>query len=209
MNIYLDCDGVLLDWEAGFRTWAIRRLRRPLIAQPKSWDLSQWLGVTPDEAKAMIHEFNHGPEFGLLTPIAWAAEAVAALAGNGYQIHVITSCSRSAEVVMRRAENLHRYFPNKIDTVTCLDLGESKAPYLAERGPGIWVEDNYHGALAGHDLGRKTFMLQCPHNEQWLAESVSGIDWHDNWPDLYAQIADFIGERAPASNQQATIGVAQ
>lgn len=188
MNIILDCDGVLLDWESAFRRWAVTKLRRPLPAFPQSWSLASWLKVPGGEAINMIHEFNHGVHFAGLLPIDGAEIATRVLWEMGHTLHVVTSCSRNPDVRKMRSYNLDRYFPGRFSSLTCLNLGESKAETLTGFGPSIWVEDNYHSALHGLEAGHRSFMLRCPHNREWEADSVPEIEWHDDWFSLFESI---------------------
>lgn len=186
--IYLDCDGVLLDWEAAFRVWISCRIPHKITDRPQNWDLSYWLGVSKARAMAWIHEFNHSKDFCKLAPLPGAQEFVKTWHECGSRIEVLTSCSRDPAVVERRKKNLSRVFGEDVfSAVECLDLGESKAPSLMYRRKGIWIEDNYHGAVAGMNLGHKTFMVRCPHNQQWEADSDRRITWVNRISDVSLQ----------------------
>lgn len=190
MKVLLDCDGVLLDWESAFREWVTAKLRRPIAAHPSDWCLSKWLGVTKDEASALVEEFNHGEHFGSLWPVSGAVWAVGGLAEAGFELHVITSCAAKSEVAAQRRQNLAIHFGDVFASVTCLDLGQSKAKALIEHEPGAtWIEDNFTHALTGHALGHRTFVLRYPHNRKHEEGSV-GPTWCDDWADVMARIFD-------------------
>jgi beta-phosphoglucomutase-like phosphatase (HAD superfamily) len=185
--IYFDCDGVLLDWEKSFRFWAQDRLQKEISDRPQSWDLAAWLGVQEHRAKVLIHQFNHSDHFANLAPLPGAVEFLNELRSpqTSYRFEVLSSCSRDPKVIRNRRWNLGNHFgDDTFKVIECLDLGESKELSLAVRRKGVWIEDNYHGALAGHRHGHKTFMIRCPQNQQWETESVPEITWVDHITDL-------------------------
>lgn len=188
MNILLDCDGVLLNWEYEFGVWAQNELGRGLATHANHWDLTKWLGETKEVADDMIRRFNHSSKFGQLKPMPGAVKVLQAYYMAGHELHVISSCSKNPDVVHLRKENLQREFGGIFASVTCLDLGETKAHTLAQHEPGsIWIEDNYNGAAVGHALGHVAMMLRWPHNMQWddgCLGAATEIPWFDNWGEI-------------------------
>lgn len=183
MRVLLDCDGVLLDWEASFREWVAARLRRPIAAQPSHWDLTKWLKVDSEEADKLIRAFNRSEGFGNLAPIYGSQWALSALVEVGAELHVITSCSDLPNVCHARKKNLTAIFGDVFASITCLPLHGSKVKALANHEPGaIWVEDNFTNATVGHHLGHQSFVLRYPHNAH--ADGKPGPTWCDDWPDV-------------------------
>lgn len=183
--IYLDCDGVLLDWERSFREWVQIRLSKEIADRPQSWNLAEWLGVSEMRAQTLIHQFNHSDLFPTLQPVAGAIEFVENLKDYGFRMEVLSSCSRDPVVIRNRRWNLAQHFgESTFSVIECLNLGESKEPSLMVRRKGVWIEDNYPGAMAGHRQGHMTYMVRCPHNQQWEAGSIKEIVWVDNLTDL-------------------------
>lgn len=182
MHFIIDCDDVLLNWIGTFRSWVFQNHGvRPFEAYPSNWDMSGWLGVTPERCRKMIEQFNASPMFGELWPIDGAVEAVAALHARGHRLTVLTSCSSEPMIVNRRRENLRRVFGDALDRIVCLDLGESKRNWLDVLRPGIWIEDNYKNAMHGFEAGHKTFMMRRRHNRDDETTTHRDIAWVDDW----------------------------
>lgn len=183
--LILDCDGVLLNWLAGFSAYASHRLGKPLIADDNpSFDLSIWLGVDDKTVGDMIQAYNcgEGGFFGNLKPLPGAREALAAAHGAGRKISVVTSCSTLPEVVAARETNLHRVFGNIFDDIICLDPAVDKSPTLAAMPKGAWVEDKYENAVTGADLGHDSYVIRYSYNvkKEPLCRHPR-LTWVDGW----------------------------
>jgi hypothetical protein len=188
MNIILDCDDVLLDWVKRFRYFCMsERGLNPAEAGPGSWRMTEWLGVSDDEALVLIKDFNASHHFAFLEPVVGARHAVAQLARN-HSLHVLTACSTDPETVERRELNLLREFGAVFDSIHCIDLGHSKVSALNGFPPGIWIEDNYKHAVSGVEAGHRTFLRRRPHNLSLEAESIPEITWFTEWSEVLAHI---------------------
>lgn len=195
--VIFDCDGVLLDWEAGFRAWVLRHRPATVFASeyPSDWDLSHWIGCTPDESMSLIKGFNQSAYFGSLVSMPGAARTLYELERRGHPLYVVTSCSSDPVTSQRRSMNLSVMFSPRFQRVICLDLGVSKLETLrAFRtvfGECIWVEDNLKNALDGFTAGHRSFFLRRPHNEaQWEIEEkgISPVKPIENLLDLVSLI---------------------
>lgn len=188
-TVLLDCDDVLLNWLEGFAEYCSGQLGREISRRgPDDWVMDKWLGTEPHETIQLIEEFNSSDDFGKLSPVEGAVNALNTLiATNGARVrfHVVTSCSSDWDTVEMRKANLKRYFGPIFDSVHCLDLGTSKATLLHAFEPGIWVEDNLKNALAGVKAGHRVFMRQTSHNHRHRAEAeAAGVVWFEHWNDL-------------------------
>lgn len=187
-TILLDCDDVLLDWVSSFRRFcAVRHGVKFARAEPCDWSMSEWLGVSDDEALLLVKRFNRSSDFEYLMPVEGAAEVVLDLALD-HELHVVTSCSSDAITTAARKRNLMRHFGPVFDSVTCLDLGAPKAPVLAQFDAGVWIEDNYRHAVAGVEAGHRTFMRRRPHNVAQEATSHPEITWFTEWSEVLAHL---------------------
>lgn len=188
-HLLLDCDDVLLDWIGGFRRYSEAVLHRPLDEEgPHDWLMGRWLGVSEEEARAMVADFNNGPLFGALSPVPGAVESVFLARRAGYTVSVITSCSTSDAVQKARHDNLRDHFDGTIQDIHCLDFGVSKLPLLRSYPKGVWVEDNYKHALSGVQAGHTTFLRRRPHNATLESTSHHAIQWVDEWPEIVERI---------------------
>lgn len=195
--VILDCDGVLLDWETGFRNWVLQHRPTTVFTSeyPTDWDLSHWIGCSPDESMALIQAFNRSAFFGILSAMPGAARMLCELDRRGHPLFVLTSCSSDNLTVARRKRNLELIFAARFHRVICLDLGVPKLETLrAFRmifGECIWVEDNLKNALDGFTAGHRSFFLRRPHNEgQWELEKkgLSPVNPIENLSDLVSLI---------------------
>jgi FMN phosphatase YigB (HAD superfamily) len=190
VHFILDCDDVLLDWIRGFRSWLFDTYRiTPTAPAPSSWSLAEWTGVTESRCRELIAEFNASERFGLLNAIPEAVSAVARLKARGHKLTVLTSCSADPAIVGRRRENLNREFYGAFERVICLGLGEPKSMWLAVLRRGIWIEDNYKNALAGHNAGHETIMMRRSHNREDEFASIPHIRWVDDWRSIVSSFA--------------------
>lgn len=187
-TIISDVDDVLLNWLDGFRVFCEDRLEHPISASgPASWDMSGWIGTTPEAVTELIDRFNAGEGgfFARLPAFEDAVEALKHLSDEGYRIHIVTSCSSRPETIAQRTENLHTIFGEIFASIECLDLGISKAPSLARLPRGLWIEDNHTNGLAGADLGHRTYMIRRSHNRGKEAGcDRSDLTWVDHWHDI-------------------------
>lgn len=195
--VIFDCDGVLLDWETGFRNWVLRHRPTTVFTSeyPTDWDLSHWIGCSPDESMTLIRAFNRSAFFGSLSAMPGAARMLYELERQRHPLFVVTSCSSDDLTVARRKRNLEIIFSTPIERIICLDLGVSKLETLRAFqtifGECIWVEDNLKNALDGFTAGHRSFFLRRPHNEaQWELEekSVSPVKPIENLLDLLSLI---------------------
>lgn len=188
MNIILDCDDVLLDWVKRFRYFCMtERGLNPAEAGPGSWKMTDWLGVSDDEALRLIQDFNASHHFAFLDAVDGAQDAVARLART-HDLYVLTACSTDPETVERRKQNLRVVFDDVFSSIWCLDLGASKSQALSQFEPSIWVEDNYKHAVAGVEAGHRTFLRRRPHNLSLEAASIPEITWFTEWSEVVAHI---------------------
>jgi beta-phosphoglucomutase-like phosphatase (HAD superfamily) len=170
--VILDCDGVLLDWETGFREWLEAGTDyRCRSSFPEDWELSKWIGCEPEEAMRLIKTFNSSEAFGELPAMPDAAGLLYHLNRHDHPIYVLTSCSSAPEIRLRREVNLRKRFLVQPQRVICLDLGVSKLETLRAFhtvfGECIWVEDNFKNAVDGYTAGHRSFFLHRPHNHAY------------------------------------------
>lgn len=186
-TILLDCDDVLLNWIAGFRTYASKKLGWEIEGEPTNWDMGCWVGTPSEVATELIREFNDSKAFGQLYAVEGAQEVIAQMHANpDVRLHVITSCSSDAETVQMRRANIEREFGvGTFDSIHCLDLGEPKVKLLRAWAPGaLWVEDNYKNALMGVEAGHIVLMRERPHNAEFRCIKDDRVTWFTHWREV-------------------------
>lgn len=159
-HILTDCDGVLLDWSAGFRPWIEDRLGPPSGSPPRlhpnhagEWVLAHY-PVGGEAMVALIQEFQRSPAFGRLSPYPDAVEHVPALFREGIRLTIVSSPGAYPETLERRVENLRRCFGDVFEPFRHLPAQSSKATELRRHSPTLWLDDHVphvrEGLWAGH-----------------------------------------------------------
>lgn len=195
--IICDCDGVLLNWERGFRWWLQDKGIQTDPKGPTSWNTDEWVG---QPALPLVRQFNASEKFSTLAAMPQAVTTVRWLSKRGHPLFVLTSCSSEAKVVARRRDNLHRFFGPIFGEIVCLDLGETKAGHLERlhktHGPCIWVEDHPGHGLDGHLLGHRVFMKRHLHNRSAETEHCP-LTWVSDWQEIKSHIMGDAHETLP------------
>ena len=199
-HFILDCDDVLLDWQGSFmRFWSAHGITlNP--AGPQTWDLSKWIGSSPEFAAEMVLRFNESDEFGRLEALPGVVSVVRSMRDQGHKVSVVTCCGRERKLRSARILNLWNCFGVStvldsradrehhllmFDSVTFLDLGASKFDTLfqiAIKTPEcVFVDDNFKHAQAGHRSGMKSYCVRRSHNRaDEAANPDSGVMWIDH-----------------------------
>ena len=158
MLTILDCDDVLLDWNAGFRSFLEAKGIYTDPSGPDDWDMDTWVG---QKAFPLIQEFNASEAFSQLDPLPGAVEFVAGLQNP----FILTACSTDPAVVARRRENIKRHF-GRVPSI-CLELGASKKDVLRLFSPGTYFEDNVRHAQDGVAAGHEVVVFERSHNRKY------------------------------------------
>lgn len=191
-----DVDDVALNWIGGFAKHATKILERPILMENyKTWDMKAWLGV--EDPLALVRVFNSSHDFGFLEAFPYALDFYPAAAEAGHPIVAITACADDVESHRLRIANLERVFGPIFADVLFVPLGGDKTPHLraaADRyGLGLWLEDNHKNALAGAEVGHRTYMVRRAHNQ---VQEQTCRDTRLTWVDDLALAAEYLGLRA-------------
>lgn len=182
-TILTDVDGVLLDWASGFDQWMLAQGYQHRPGQEHAYLINErFQGLTYEESKRKIREFNESEQAGQLKPLRDAKEGVHRLAAQGYTFGVITSHSNLAEPCRRREELLFREFGDVFESFHHLGTGDDKDDALLPyKGTGFWwIEDKTENAIAGEKVGLKTILMDHEHNNEDRPENVRrAYDWND------------------------------
>lgn len=190
--VLCDCDGVLLRFiGTPFVKYASAQLGRPLdIADWNDFDLSSWLGITPDETVALIGAFGRTPAFANLEPCKGAQDFIRRVIAAGRDPHIITASPTDSVSIERRHSNTREVFGDAISKINFVGLHESKEAKLRSYPPSIWIEDHFGNAVLGAEIGHRTFLVRDAHNRDKEGQPTpENLTWVD---DLY-QVADLIG----------------
>jgi FMN phosphatase YigB (HAD superfamily) len=188
-TILTDVDGVLFDWSGPFEKWILEnRDYNPSTPLRDHWNVEEWLGITLDETRAMIKEFNAHPDiWPYFEPLPEAVEYVDRLHKEGWSFVAITACATDDWTHANRMSNLRNVFGDAFDGLYCTGLHESKDKFLRRYRPTYWVEDKWAHALNGAELGHQSFIVDYKYNREYSDDRITRVKgWQDIWSHVSA-----------------------
>ena len=194
--ILTDVDGVLLEWENHFTKWMLQKSyfdehgnryfpHKLIPDQQNKYEMAKRFGVTKDEIRKHIREFNRSAWMGTQRPMLESQTWVKLLAAEGWTFIPITSQTSDIPAQQLRKRRLGELYGDKIFTnYLILGTGADKDSALAEfHGTGLyWVEDKPHNALAGLKYGLKPILIDHPYNRDFEHPEVLRVN---NWKDIH------------------------
>lgn len=191
-RLWLDCDGVLLDWLTGFLKYAhkhsIHKHNLPLNAADVAY---MDMGVYYEEPENFLKDlqaFHLHPEFRELNTIA-DVRLLTQLKEKGWELFVITQVEGDLPRA-QRVVNLLNTFGNIFDRIDFTARGESKLKFILDRYPEddiLLVEDNHHtinefeaqAAKEDNKLAITTVCIRTLYNENFI-NRMSVVHNHTN-----------------------------
>lgn len=186
--ILVDCDGVLLDWEAAFDAWMSRHGYQMNPGGESEYLMHRRYPIAQDQGRQLIRTFNESAAIGYLKPLRDAAWYVRRLhEEHGYVFHCITSLSRDPDAQRLREMSLRKTFGKSVfEKIVCLGTGDDKDQALEPyRDSQLWwVEDKPENADIGHQMGLRSILVEHGHN----ADHQCPYPTVKNWREIYAII---------------------
>lgn len=167
-NIYLDCDGVLLDSPAAKAHFFNTKYNCKFNGNqyPSQWDYSG----TGFDLHTATNLFLESAEFEKIPPIEGAQKAVKQLADAGYKIQVVTSISDIEAVKFKRIRNLEHFFGKVFDDVIMFPLGwNNKVSFYRSSPHGTVVDDSIFNIQDALSCNHKAVFITIAHNADWHA----------------------------------------
>ena len=194
--ILTDVDGVLLEWEHHFTKWMLQKTLfdgqgvryhpyRLLPDKQNTYEMAERFGVTKDEIRKHIREFNRSAWMGTQRPMSESQTWVKLLAAEGWTFIPITSQTSDIPAQQLRKRRLGELFGEHIFTnYHILGTGADKDSALAEfHNTGLyWVEDKPHNAVAGLKYGLKPILIDHPYNQDFEHPGILRVS---NWKDIH------------------------
>lgn len=146
------------------------------------YDLETFLNLSRIECEMILRDFSLTSEGGDVQPAEDCAASVVPMlhVRHGYQFLAITACGTDPVFAKRRAGNLLYRFGFSWLDVRTVGLGATKADVLREFPNAVWVEDHFGHAVAGAEMGHRTFLLTRAYNEGRSHPLVTRVaDWHE------------------------------
>ena len=182
-----DVDDCLFAWNDAFMEFANKFYPQyePVIdamAHWKIWD--KFTNVSEEQSEAMLLHFNTSAKQAFMPPKWDSVEYVNKLIDEGWRFIAITSVSDDPDVYKLREMCLDTLFPGGCIELHCLPLHGEKKEYLKQwQGkPYYWIEDKLKNAIAGHELGFKTILMDHPYNQN----APEGITRVNSWEQIYS-----------------------
>jgi hypothetical protein len=172
--IFIDCDGVLLDWITPFLTWKRNEIfygdgyrEGPVTYTPlpvsTSFDISKSLDWWEDSAHFVrdVIRFENTPGFGQLRALALIAK-LEALRNSGFRLFVLTAGGGTIENRLKRVANLTYLFGNVFENIFFLGHKDSKADFIrshqaaCDDPSGLLIDDKLETLNEAADKGIPT-----------------------------------------------------
>jgi hypothetical protein len=194
-HILTDADGVLVNWNTGFVKFMANHGFPQLPDTDGYYGIEQRHGVTREQAKLAIKEFNESEGVAYLDAFADAQEYVGKLANLGFRFTVITSLSSVPKAKDRRTENLVDLYGDIFDEVVCLQQGSRKYDELMRwHHSGLfWIEDHVDQALDGYNVGLRPILIDHPYNANLDSHLFPRVSNDSPWKEIYELVCKDYG----------------
>ena len=191
-EVIFDCDDICFEFAPGFSEYLLKYhgvITRGSL--PSKWDMVEWSGLPQERILEILVEFSTSKYFGELKPIPGAVEGIMQLVDAGYNPVIVTACFKHELTELRRRQNVDAVFgAGTFSRIDFTPMGTSKLAQLSQYEPTIFVEDNYHNALAGIEAGHEVLIRRVPHNLEYRDNSPSEMTWFDSFPEVVSHIFD-------------------
>lgn len=164
--ILTDVDSVLLNYDAGFFTFASKKGFGQLPFDGHA-SYEQKLNTNSETIQQLIEDFSKSIAFANLPVFRDAKEHLALLSSCGYRFIAVTAPGNTEHVVSKRIANLKTHFGDVFDDVICLPVGSSKEQVLSQWAGSkrLWIEDHPEHAVVGSKLGLRTVLIDHEYNK--------------------------------------------
>jgi len=191
--ILTDCDGVILNWNAGFNKWMEFHGYKMLENSSHYYKISKRYGIEKDLSEKLVKEFNNSSDIGFLSAYRDSLYYMDLLyRKHGYKFGVITSLSNYPASQKLRKGNLDKLFGSDMfEFLICLDTGADKDQALAkfQDSECFWIEDSVKNAEVGANMGLRSLLMEHPYNvAEELADGVTRVK---NWSEIYSIIVGY------------------
>jgi hypothetical protein len=183
--ILTDCDGVLLDWESKFQTFAERLGHRFNPTRANVYSIGEQYNLTHEQSLELIERFNRSSDFEHLEPWRDTKPVVQKLAQEGWRFVVITTAGSHPWTHGLRWSNLERVFgENVFNSLHVLPTHGDKGIELVKyKDSGyLWIEDKPSNAELGYKFGLRPLLMSASHNTNSYTGPVPRVN---TWEDIY------------------------
>lgn len=181
-----DIDNCTLDWSGAMLDY-LRDDHSYLDLDPSKYSF----GLSDIHMDQLWRQFNKEDRFERLKPLRDAAEYLPKIADLGYTFIGITSClpdatpETYAKLFPARMKNLQTYFGDIFEYCVCLQVHDSKKPFLEKYSPTFWVDDKLKHVEDGAKVGHQSFLMAHDYNVALYYNDFTRVD---NWKEIYETV---------------------
>ena len=189
--ILTDCDGVLVNWLSKFAVFMDERGYPLIEGTEHEYAITKRHKNVPEEVvHSLLRDYADSDHIANLEPFADSVKYVKLLSEQGFRFTVITALSDSPLATMNRMKNLHKLFGNVFNDIQCIKMGAIKTEWLRPwEGTGhFWIEDHPGQAVAGHQLGLKSVLIDHPHNRNHIDDLFPRVSNESPWEEIYEMV---------------------
>jgi len=186
-----DCDGVLLDWESKFETFATQLGYTFKDNYANTYSIGEQLGIGHTESHNLIAKFNCSSDFESIPAWKDSVDGIAKFKADGWKIVIITTAGLHPWTYGLRRNNLDNIFGiGAIDELYVLELHGDKGEILKSyKDSGLyWIEDKPSNAELAYKYGLKPLLMNNPHNSSYNGKLIRV----NTWKDIYSTITNDI-----------------
>jgi uncharacterized HAD superfamily protein len=176
-----DIDGVILNWSDHFRKYL-----QQYYPDVDLWDPTVF--AQQDITADIIKHYNYTAWIGFVPPLRDAQDVLPKFKKDGWEIIACTSMGSDQYANALRRMNIENLFPSVFSRIDIIPFMEPKNKWLTQyRGSGaVWVEDKWTNAMAGADMGLKTFLMRHEYNSKYNSKNINEVD---NWIQIYNKVS--------------------
>jgi hypothetical protein len=180
-----DADGVLINWNRGFKAWMIERGHKEVATH--SYNLAVRFNLPNTEIVRLIEEFNRSAAVAYLMPMPGAIIIMGKIRELDYDVHCISSFGGDTFSQLQRQKLLWDFFRIPAVNVHLLPLDGNKIELLKrwEGSAAPWIEDKVENAIDGKKLGLDAILLRSDHTSAYVSDEIVVAD---SWYNIFEHI---------------------
>lgn len=193
--ILTDVDGTIIDWESGYNDFMAKKGHVLVENTESKYSMAEKYGITVQQTRSYIKEFNEGPLIADLLPFKDSAEYMSKLSDYGFRFIAVTSISDHSDALKYRTENLLKVFGCIFDDILCLEMGISKYNTLMQwsKKGYFWVEDHRRQAEVGYEAGLMPILIDHHYNNDYMPRLFPKVSCTTPWFEIYRIITGHYG----------------
>lgn len=178
-TLITDLDGTVFAFNDHFERWALGAgypIKTGVLGQ--TYDFQDLFDHEIDVQEFLDEFFGNDETFLSFPALRGCVEPIQRLKERGWDFVGITACDDRAGFAELRSRNFRSLFGFDLSAIHVTGYSGTKEHALKLYEPTIWVEDNFHYATLGAELGHSVFLIDHPYN-QGEGPFTRVHDWHE------------------------------